>query len=797
MQYGYFDNKNHEYVITRPDTPRSWTNYLGDTRYGAVITNNGGGYSFFLSAAQGRFTRLRSNDIPVDQPGRYLFLRDQANGDYWSTTWQPVGKPLTAYQTECRHGTAYTKISSKYSKIQTETTYFVPLGRDFECWWLKVTNQDSQPRQLRLFSFIEYSNHWVLWMDYINLQYTQYIMQMEVVDDIIDHGTNVYIPAEPFDFENHGQARHTFMGLVGAPVTGFETDRDLFLGPYRSYGNPLMVEQGRCTNSLAASDNSCGVLQTDLTLQPGQTTELCILMGIGKAATAGKQVIQEFSDLSKVNDEFEKLKQHWHSRLNNFTVKTPDTEFDSMFNTWNPYNCLLTYAWSRAASLIYAGERDGLGYRDSVQDLLGVLPIIPDEAQARLELLLTGQVSTGGAMPVVKPFSHHPGQEKPPKATEYRSDDCLWLFNTVPAYVKETGNIAFFDKPLPYADAGEATVLGHLKQAIQFSLDRSGAHGLPCGLLADWNDCLQLGQQGESVFVAFQLRYALKTYLEICEMLHRPEEINWAQTHLAQLDQNLNNHAWDGNWFLRAFRHDGFKFGSHESDEGSIFLNPQTWAIFSGHATPEQAQQILKAIHERLATDFGLMICDPPYEKTDINVVKATLFNKGTKENAGIFCHTQGWAIIAEAMLGHGNQAYEYCRAFLPAAYNTRAEVRQIEPYVYCQSTHSKYSRRYGASRIPWLSGTATWAYYAFSQYILGIQPEYHGLRVDPCIPANWKKVEVERIFRNQRFHILIRNPNQVQKGVKEIIFNQVKLEGILIPLEQMQPENWVDVLMG
>lgn len=796
MQYGYFDDTRKEYVITRPDTPRSWSNYLGDTRYGAIVTNNAGGYSFYNSAAQGRFTRLRFNSIPMDQPGRYLYLRDKEDGDYWSAAWQPVGKPLEEYKTECRHGTAYSTITSEYSKIKSETIFFVPLDREFECWWLKVTNNDSKKRKLSLFTFIEYSNHWILWMDFINLQYTQYIMRMEVEDNIIDHAVNPLIPAEPFDFQNHGQEKHTFLGLVGADIVGYDTDREIFLGPYRSYCNPLVVEQGQCTNSIAVGDNGCGVLQAELELAPGETKEMCILMGIAKTRDVNKKVIQEFSDLSKVRQEFDKLKQHWHAQFGRFTAKTPDAEFDSMMNTWNPYNCLITYAWSRAASMVYAGERDGLGYRDSVQDMLGVLHTIPDEAKKRLELLITGQVSTGGAMPVVKPFAHTPGKEPAPKEEEYRSDDCMWLFNTIPAYVKETGDIDFFNKILPYSDKGEDTVLGHLKRAIEFSFERSGNHGLPCGLLADWNDCLQLGHDGESVFVAFQLRYALKTYIEICELLNQTNKIPWAKWKLKQLDKILAQHAWDGEWYLRAYRADGLKFGSHESDEGSIFLNAQTWAVLSGHASSEKAVKALQAIRERLATDYGIMICDPPFEKTDINIVKATLFNKGMKENAGIFCHTQGWAIMAETLFGNGDQAYKYCRAFLPAAYNTKAEIREIEPYVYCQSTHSKYSPRYGASRLPWLSGTATWAYYSMSQYILGIQPDYFGLRIDPCIPADWNEFQVTRVFRGKILEIEVKNPNKVQKGVKKVTINGESIESNLIPVEKMKPENkiWVEM---
>jgi cellobiose phosphorylase len=797
MQFGYFDDENKEYIIDRPDTPRPWSNYLGSTEYGAIITNNAGGYSFYHSAAQGRFTRLRFNAIPMDQPGRYFYLHDRDSHDYWSAAWQPVGKPLDAYKTICRHGTAYTIIESQYNKIETETTYFVPLGRHFECWLLKISNQDNVRRRLRIFTFIEYANNWHVWQDAVNLQYTQFILKMDIIDNIIDHGINVNLKDGAGDFWNHDGNKHTFLGIVGAEVSGFDTDREVFLGNYRGYHNPLVVENGECLNSLAVGDNGVGVLQIDLDLEPGASREIAVLMGIGKAAVEGRRVINEFRDVARLHDEFDKLKNYWHNRLQGLHVETPDSEFNSMTNVWSPFNCLMTYAWSRAASLVYSGERDGLGYRDTVQDLLGVLPTIPDEAGQRLELMLTGQVSTGGAMPVVKPFDHHPGREIAPKEEEYRSDDCLWLFNTVPAYVKETGDLAFFDKILPFADKGAATVLGHLRRAIEFSLERSGAHGLPCGLSADWNDCLELGQRGETVFVAFQLRYALKTYSEICELLKRPEEKAWALKHLEILDENLQKYAWDGEWFLRAYHYDGLKYGSHENEEGSLWLNPQSWAVLSGFASAEQAASAMQAVKNRLATEHGLVIVDPPYEKTDHRIVKAPLFNKGMKENGSIFSHTQGWAVIAETMLGHGDRAYQYLRAYMPAAYNTKAEVRQIEPYVYCQFTNSKSSPRFGASRLPWLTGTAAWTYFAATQYILGVQPDYCGLRIKPCLPADWKEVQVTRRFRDKIFNIIIRNPNGVQKGILTLTVNGRELPDNLIPINAVQATNEVVAEMG
>jgi N,N'-diacetylchitobiose phosphorylase len=797
MQYGYFDDARKEYVVTRPDTPRSWSNYLGSTEYGAIITNNAGGYSFYKSGAQGRFMRMRFNSIPLDQPGRYLYLHDHDSNDYWSASWQPVGKSLDQYQSECRHGSAYTIISSEYSDITTETTYFVPLGRDFECWLSKITNKSRQPRRLSLFTYVEYANNWNAFNDLVNLQYSQFIVKMDVVDSIIDHGTNVHIAAMPDNFQQSDQGRHTFLALAGAEIKGYDTSREAFLGPYRSYHNPLAVESGVCSNSLAAGDNACGTLQTEILLAPGESREIYVLMGIGEAGREGKQILAEFNSPEKIRLELEKLKSYWHQRIGFMHFETPDPEFNSMLNMWSPFNCLITYAWSRAASLIYAGERDGLGYRDTVQDMLGVMHAIPEEARERLELMITGQVSTGGAIPVVKQFAHRPGQESLPREEEYRSDDCLWLFNAIPAYVKETGDLAFYEKILPYADKGEDTVLDHLKRAIDFNLERSGAHGLPCGLSADWNDCIRLGYRGETTFVAFQLRYALVIYIEICERLKKREEVIWAKEQLAILDDNLSRHAWDGEWFLRAYGEDGSKFGSQENEEGRIFLNPQSWAVISGHASPQRAEKAMEATHKVLATEYGLMLCAPPFAKTNWTIMRAALFNDGMKENASIFTHTQGWAVMAEALLGNGNRAYQYFKSYLPAFYNNKAEIRQIEPYVYCQFTHSKYSPHFGASRVPWLSGSATWSFYAATQYVLGIQPQYDGIKIDPCIPADWKEFKVSRTFRGRQLNIEIKNPTGVQRGIKKILLNGEPIEGCLILDSQMKGDNLVLVEMG
>jgi N,N'-diacetylchitobiose phosphorylase len=798
MQFGFFDDQNKEYVITRPDTPKSWSNYLGSTEYGAIITNNAGGYSFWKSGGMGRFVRMRFNSIPMDQPGRYIYFHDHDSRDFWSASWQPVGKPFEKYRSVCRHGTGYTAITSEFDGIESVVTYFVPLDRLFEIWHVVVKNKSDKKRRLSAFTYTELVGTWNAIDDLLNIQYVQYTAQMKVVDGMIDHGTNVNLPEMPDNFKEKDQGRHSFQAIVGAEISGYDTDREAFLGPYRTYANPIAVERGQCGQSLCYGDNPCATLQAKIELNPGETKEFLVLMGVGKAKVQGRQAVKEFRQPGRVAEELAKVKKYWHKRLEGLSAQTPDAELNSTVNTWGIYNALITFTWSRAASLIYSGiDRDGLGYRDTVQDFLGVMHSVTDEARDRLELMITGQVSTGGAMPVVLPFHHQPGREWPPAEEEYRSDDCLWLFNAIPAYVKESGDISFFDKILPYADKETDTVLGHMERAIRFNLERTGAHGLPCGLHADWNDCLRFGQTGESVFVAMQLRLALKVYIEIAGRLGNEAEEWWATAELAQLDANIQQHAWDGEWFMRGYRSDGSKFGSKENEQGQIYLNPQTWAVISGAATPQQAETAMKKVNERLATNYGLALCDPPYTQTDYRIVRASFMNPGLKENGGIFMHTQGWAVMAEAMLGQGNRAYHYLRAYLPAASNTRAEIREIEPYVLCQSTHSKASPKHGASRIPWLSGSATWTYYAITQYILGIRPEYDGLLIDPCVPSHWDQFTVKRRFRNKLFHIRVNNPDGIEKGVVEMKVNDRLCDGKLIPTDIMQPENKVEVVMG
>lgn len=798
MKYGYFDDINKEYVITRPDTPQSWSNYLGSTEYGAIITNNAGGYGFYKSGAKGRFLRLRFNSIPMDQPGRYFYLRNNENGDYWSASWQPVGKPLDQFESICRHGTAYTAIESKYAGVKSEATYFVPVGEHFEYWRLKVTNESDKPRDLSVFSFCEFTNQWITYQDTVNLQYSLFIIKgSRIEDNLLRFAIHDNLNKDDHTPIENDSAMNTWVGLVGSPVSAYETSREAFLGTYRGYHNPKAVEAGKCSNSDAYGDNACGVLQTELTLQPGESREILILLGIGEARTVGRKTLAKFGSLERAEIELEKLKQNWYSKLGNFTVNTPDEEFNHTINMWGLYNSLITFAWSRAASLVYNGERDGLGFRDSVQDVLGVLTAIPDESRERLELMLTGQVECGGAMPIIQPFDHQPGHEKTPEPEEFRSDDCLWFFNAIPAYVNETGDLDFYNKVLLYADHGSDTVLGHMKRALEFNLERTGKNGLPCGLLADWNDCLRLGYNGESLFVAFQVHLGLKILAEIAEQVSRPEDKVWAEDQMKKLDASIARIAWDGKWFIWAIAEDGTIYGTKDYSEGQVYLNTQVWSVISGAAAPEQARLCMETVKEQLATPYGLMLSAPPFKNTSVDVMRAVVFNSGIKENAGIFNHTQGWGIMAECILGNGDQAWEYLRASMPAAYNEKAEIRQSEPYVQGQATYSSFSPRAGNTRTSWLTGAAAWFYFSATQYILGIQPQINGLRIDPCIPSKWDGFTVNRVFRGKTLNIHIHNPKHLCKGVRKLTLNGKEIPENLIPVDQMLDQNQVEVWLG
>lgn len=793
MQYGYFDDARREYVITRPDTPKSWINYLGSRLYGGIITQNAGGYSFFRSGGMGRILRMRFNGVPLDQPGRYLYLRDDASGDYWSASWQPVGKSLETYRSTVRHGLGYSIFESEYAQIRSEFICFIPRGQAFEYWALTVTNTSSTPRQISVFSYAELANEWHFRQDLENLQYSQYIVQATFHDGMIHRRNNT----------NPGQ-NELYFGLAGAEIVSYDADRDTFLGNYRTQSNPIAVEQGRCANSSTLGDNSCASLHTVLNLVPGASHQVIFVLGIGSPTQSwhglpsGKSILAEYATPDRLNHELSLIQNEWREHLDTLQVKTPDSDLNSMINVWHAYQTHMTFNWSRGVSLVEAGDRDGLGYRDTVQDMLAVTHSIPTPVEERLDLILTGQTSEGGGMPLVKPLSHRPGHEKAPDIEQYRSDDTLWLPITVSNFVFETGNLAYLDKVLPYADKDKATVFGHLKQALQFSIDHKGKNGLIQGLAADWNDCVKFGTTGESLFTTFLFYKGCVLVAELARLKGFESDAAWCETQAQTVKASIDAAGWDGEWFVRGISATGGKLGSKSNHEGKIYLESNVWAAISGAASREQARQCMDAVHEHLASEYGVALCEPPHTEPIPGVgLSLLVYPPSHKENGGIFCHSNSWAIVAECVLGRGDRAYEYYRSYLPARYNAQAEIHQAEPYVYCQFTYGKHTPRFGESRNPWLTGTASWTYVAVTQYLLGLQPALTGLKVNPCIPAAWDGFEVRRRFRGKWINLKVENPTHVQGGVKQIILNGNPIQGNIIPADQLLDENVAQVILG
>lgn len=793
MKYGYFDLANKEYVITKPDTPASWVNYLGSPEYGAIISNNASGYSFVKSGANGRITRYRFNSM-MALPGRYIYIRDNNDNDYWSASWQPVGKPLDSYKSECRHGTAYTVISSEYKKIAASVSYYVPLNKTHEVWNCKITNNDSVPRNLSVFGFVEFTNEDNYEQDQVNLQYSQFISRTSF------EGNKIMQRISEFSKKDH---RERFFGMVGADITAYCGNFDNFIGSYRTYSNPVAVENGKLDNSMNYNSNSCGALQSDITLQPGETVTLTYVLG-AKDSYDADAVINSYKDTSKAEKEIDELKNHWHSTLDRFQVNTPSDEFNNMINVWNAFQCFITFIWSRAASFVYCGLRNGYGYRDTVQDIQGIIHLDPELAGEKIRFMLSAQVNNGGGLPLVK-FNHNAGHENTPDDPEYvketghpsyRADDALWLFPTIIKYIGESGNIGFLDEVIVYANGGEDTVYEHLKNAIRFSMERLGSHSMPAGLHADWNDCLRLGAKGESTFVAFQLYYAMSVIKEMAMIRDDSDYIDYIDKVQKELSDALDK-CWDEDRFIRGIREDGVIVGAKNDPEASMWLNPQSWSVISRFASQERTTKALNSVHEILNTPYGAKLLDPPYRQHYFDGALMHIFNPDTKENGGIFSQSQGWLILAEAIAGHGDRAFEYFMETSPAAMNDKAEIRVIEPYAHGQFTESKASPFEGRSHVHWLTGTASTVMVGCVEGICGMCPDIEGLTIDPAIPSEWDGFTIEKTFRGKQLSIEITNPEHVQSGVIETVLNGEKLKSNFIPADKLKETNKITVVMG
>lgn len=802
MNYGHFDLENKEYVIDKPNTPAPWANYLGSPAYGAIISNNAGGYSFVQSGANGRILRYRFNSN-IGLPGRYIYIRDNDSKDYWSASWQPVGKPLDKYKSVCRHGTAYTVMTADYADVHSEVTYYVPLDQTYEVWRTRITNLSSSPRKLSVYGFCEFTSDSNYEQDQVNLQYTQFITRTSFEENkIVQH-----INENSGKDETGSNHKERFFGMVGSPVCGYNGSLDNFIGSYRTYGNPIAVESGRCDNVLNYNGNACGALQTAIELGANGTTEIIFILGQRNNDEAS-ELMRSYEQAGKVDAEIKQLKDYWHSKLNNFKVSTPSESFNNMVNVWNAYQCFITFIWSRAASFVYCGLRNGYGYRDTVQDIQGIIHIDPETAADKIRFMLSAQVDNGGGLPLVK-FNHNAGHENAPDENNensdyaketghpsYRADDALWLFPTVYKYIGESGNKSFLDEVIPYATGNEGTVYDHLKRAIDFSMKRLGSHKMPAGLHADWNDCLRMGKKGESTFVAFQLYYAMTILKGFAADKGDTEYVKYLETAQAELGKSLSD-CWDEDRFIRGIREDGVKVGAKADPEASMWLNPQSWSVISGFASKVQGDTAMKSVHELLNTPYGVKIMDPPYIKHYFDGALMHIFNPDTKENGGIFSQTQGWAILAESLLGHGNRAFEYFTESSPASMNDKAEVRVLEPYVHGQFTESRRSPFEGRSHVHWLTGTGSTVMVGCVEGILGMRPNADGLVVDPAVPSDWKEYTVTKKFRGKKLYMTFKNPDGVESGVKEIVMNGEKLEGNFIPADKLADTNEITVTLG
>ena len=778
MQYGYFDEKAKEYVITRPDTPSAWANYLGSPEYGAIISNNAGGYSFVKSGANGRVIRYRFNSVAMDQPGRYIYIRDLEDGDYWSASWAPVCKPLESYKSECRHGTAYTVISSEYRGIAAETAYYVPKDATYEVWNAVITNRDTKPRKLSVTGYCEFVNDNNYEQDQVNLQYTLFITQTYFKGNFV-------LQTENENF--HDPNKERFLGLAGAKVDRYCGDRDRFVGNYRSYANPIGAAEG-LKGELNYCGNSCGALESEVVLQPGESKRFTFVLGQKPAAKAA-EIIARYEADGVCEKELAELKEYWHAKINNLQVHTPDENFNNMVNVWNAYNCFITFTWSRAASFQYCGLRNGFGYRDTVQDIQGIIPLAPEMAADQIRFMLSAQVTNGAGLPLVK-YTHNPGHEDTPddasyvKETghpSYRADDALWLFPTVYKYISESGNIDFLDEEIYYAnDMQKGTVYDHLKRAIAFSMNNLGNHGMPAGLHADWNDCVRLGKKGESTFVAFQLVYAVKILRKYAVIKNDTAYIEYLDGVNAKMEEILKA-CWNEDRYIRGYKEDGEVIGQRTDPEASMWLNPQSWSVIADFGTKEQQEKAMDSVERELNTPYGAMVMYPAYEKHAFDGALMVCFNKCVKENAGIFSQPQGWLILAEAKLGHGNRAYKYWTEAAPATYNADADHRELEPYVFGQFVEGKDSPFAGRAHVHWLTGTASTVMVGTTEGILGLNPEADGIVIDPSIPSEWKSYTMRKVFRGKVLNVTVNNPNGSEHGVKRVIVNGNAIDGLLI----------------
>lgn len=796
MKYGYFDNEKREYVIDRVDLPVSWTNYLGVEDMCAVVNHTAGGYLFYKTPEYHRITRFRGNSVPMDRPGHYVYIRDNGSGDYWSISWQPVGKPLEEAEYICRHGLSYSVYECNYSKIRAKQTLSVPLGDKAELWDVVVKNEDTKPRDLSLFTYCEFSFHHIA-IDNQNFQMSLYCSGSSYEDGVIEYD---------LFYEEFGCQYFT----SSAEPDGFDCLRDRFIGSYRTEGNPAAVERGRCSGSYELGGNHCGSLQKNIRLEPGEEIRILFILGEGNREE-GKKARQRYGSWEAVDRVYEDLRGFWEEKLQKLQIQTPNEGMNTLINIWTLYQSEINVMFSRFASFIEVGGRVGLGYRDTAQDAMTIPHSNPEKCRQRIIELLRGLVSDGYGLHLFQPewFEPEPKEQsfrsptvipKPDKGSivhgldDACSDDALWLVSSIVEYIKETGEEGFVEEMVTYADGGEGTVYEHMIRILDFSAKQVGETGICKGLRADWNDCLNLGG-GESAMVSFLHYWALENFIELAEYLGRKGDAEKYKEIAGRVKNVCNKELWDGRWFIRGITRNGKKIGTKEDREGKVHLESNAWAVLSGAADEEKGRLAMDSVEEYLYTPWGIMLNAPSYTVPDDDIGFVTRVYPGVKENGAVFSHPNPWAWAAECKLGRGDRAMKFYNALCPYWQNDKIEIREAEPYSYCQFIMGKDHSAHGRARHPFMTGSGGWAYFSATRYILGMRPGFGTLEIDPCVPADWSGFSMARKWRGVTYEIEVRNPDGVMKGVKELYLDGKKVERI--PLMEKGTVHQVRVVMG
>lgn len=793
MKFGHFDDENREYVITNPATPWPWINYLGTKDFFSLISNTAGGYSFYKDAKFRRLTRYRYNNVPMDSGGRYFYIKDE--NTIWSPGWKPTKTSLDKY--ECRHGMNYTKITGEKNGVSAETLFFVPLNTHAEIQKVTLTNNGSEPKKLKLFSYTE----WALWNAAADMENFQRNFSTGEVE--ID-GSTLYHKTEYRERRNH----YAFYS-VNAPIDGFDTDRESFMGLHNGFHEPKAVLDGKPTMSHAHGWSPIASHYIEVNLEPGESKDFVFVLGyieneqeekweskgvINK--TKAREVIAKFDTTEKVDAALAELRTYWDDLLSIYTIKSNDEKLDRMVNVWNQYQCMITFCFSRSASFFESGIGRGMGFRDSNQDLIGFVHQEPENARQRIIDIASTQFPDGSCYHQYQPLTKRGNDD----IGSGFNDDPMWLILGTTAYIKESGDYSILDEQVPF-DNDESlaqSLFNHLTISFNYTINNLGPHGLPLIGRADWNDCLNLncfsndpnesfqttenkteGTKAESLMIAGLFVVYGREYIALCNKLGKSEEAERAQKHVDEMVDAIKKDGWDGEWFIRAYDYYGDKIGSNENEEGKIFIESNGWCTMAGIGLEEgMVEKALDSVNERLDSKYGIVLNNPAYTKYHIEYGEISSYPEGYKENAGVFCHNNPWIMIGETVLGRGDQAWEYFRKISPAYLEDISELHKTEPYVYSQMIAGKDAFKPGEAKNSWLTGTAAWNFYTISQYILGVRPGYDGLEIDPCIPKDWKTYEVTRKFRGATYHIKVKNPSGVNKGVKTVTIDGIPFNG-------------------